>query len=84
MFALTVGVDGRHVGPVKLPHHVDHHLGLVVVGWDDTHEGAIACLIGQIFRCGRIADLWNRKELKQILNLMGWTPVGNSVGLCLL
>lgn len=68
--ALTVGVDGRHVGPVELAHQVDHNLGLVVIGRNNPHKAAIPCLIGEIFRGGGVTDLGDGKQLEQILDLL--------------
>lgn len=68
--ALTVGVNGRHVGPVELAHQIDHHLGLVVIGRNNAHKGAVPCLIGEIFRGGGVADLGDGKQLEQILDLL--------------
>lgn len=71
-------MHGVNVSPVVRLDDVNHDLRLVVIRWNDTHEGAEASLVRQVFGGRGVADLRDGEELKEILNLQGDGARGGS------
>ncbi len=68
---LTLGVDGRYVGPVVSLHYVHHGSGLLGVRWHDPHEVFVEWFVTEVHTGGGVRDLRDIKQLQQILHLNG-------------
>lgn len=68
----TFCVDCRDIGPIVTFDYVKHCPCLQSVRRDNPQEVFVQSFVTQVDACGRIRNLWDVEELKQVLHLNGY------------
>ena len=62
----VIGIDSRHVGPVKMQQQVDHGSNLELVRGDGAKEVLVLFLVAENRRRRAVAHLWRGVQSHQI------------------